>query len=112
MLRTPVLTLALGVLALPAIAATPESGTITDTQNMIEWTGGPYIVPNLTPTLPAEVSEEPVCVEGTPTCDVYRFEINLTNANLDDDQAILTVEWNDPIPDDANPAANLPDYDL
>lgn len=111
MRRRPLAVLLAAAFALPAAAADPASGTITDTQTSVEWTGGPYIVPNLTPAL-GEAFEDPVCEEGTETCDVFRFEINLTSANLDDDLMILTVEWNDSIPDDANPAANLPDYDL
>lgn len=110
MLRTPIFALALAVLALPAIAATPESGTITKEQKTVEWTGGPYIIPNLTPTL-GLADQPPVCEEGTELCDVFRFEVNLTGANLDEDAVVITVGWEDDgLP--STPAADTPDYDL
>ncbi len=112
MLRSPVLALTLGVLALPAIAATPESGAITDTQSSVEFSGGPYVFPNAT-NLVQNAGQETICEEGTETCDIFRFEVNLTTANVDDDQIVVTVGWNDSIPDDPTGSAPaLPDYDL
>lgn len=87
MLRTLALALALAVLAAPAIAADPENGKITEDQRTTEWSGGPFFVPNPYPTVPLE------CEEGTPICDVFRFEASLPNANLDDDVITITLGW-------------------
>jgi hypothetical protein len=104
-----------GLLALAAggaWAATPENGVITDTQTSVEFSGGPYAVPNVTNVL--QLAEgETVCEEGTPSCDVFRFEVNLADVNVDDDQLVITVSWDDSIPDaPADDAPKLPDYDL
>ncbi len=115
MLRNLLLFSALVLTALPSEAATPANGAITDSQTSIEFSGGPYVVPNVT-NIVQEAGEETVCEEGTPTCDIFRFEVNLTAANLDEDTIVVTVSWADSIPaPPANPedlVPELPDYDL
>lgn len=108
MIRNLWLLCALVVATEPLLAATPESGTITNEKPTLEWTGGPFLVPNLTPTL-GLVDQQPVCEEGTPTCDVFRFEVQLTSANLDDDTVVISVGWEGSI---NLVAATVPDYDL
>lgn len=101
--------LAACLLTVPAMAADPESGAITDAQTAVEWTGGPFFVPNLTPTL-GLAGLDPVCEEGTPTCDVFRFEVNLTTANVDDDSVVIRVGWDGAT--DIGGVVTVPDYDL
>lgn len=109
MLRNLLLISALVIAIEPLLAATPESGTITDSQKTVEWAGGPFIVPNVSPTL-GLADQEPVCEEGTEVCDVYRFEVNLSNANLDEDTVVVTVGWEGAT--DVGGLATVPDYDL
>lgn len=107
--------MSLAALLLPsAYAAEPASGTVTNDTPVAEWTGGPYIAPNLTPAVLGQVDMDAICEEGTPTCDVYRFEVNLSSVNPDDDYITITVSWNDTIPDDPihEQVGNMPDYDL
>lgn len=112
MLRNLLILSALVLIAMPLRAATPESGTINDTQSAIEFGGGPYVIPNLTNVLQL-ADQETVCVEGTPTCDIFRFEVNLTTANVDDDQIVVTVGWTDSIPSaPSGEVPEVPDYDL
>lgn len=108
MLRSTFTALGACFFALPAMAATPESAVVSDSQPSAEWSGGPYLTTNITPAVVGLIDEEPVCEEGTPTCDVFRFEVNLSNANLDDDQVVISVEWPDPVPQ----AQEVPDYDI
>jgi len=107
------LTSLLALMLPAAYAAEPASGTISDDSPSAEWTGGPFVVPNVTPLL-GVAEQDPVCEEGTPTCDVYRFEVNLSNADQDNDFITVTVVWADSIPDDPlhEQVGNFPDYDL
>lgn len=88
MLRIPFVALTACVLFTGAAgAADPESGKITEDQPTTEWSGGPVLVPNPYPTAPVE------CQEGTPICDVFRFEADLPNANPEDDLITITLGW-------------------
>src|SRR5690348_11593323 len=77
-----------------AYAADPASGTLNDTTSKIEWTGGPLFVPNQTNVVEA-ANQEPVCEEGTPLCDVYRFEVNASNLDSDNDEIHVSVGFDD-----------------
>ena len=111
MLRTPVIAVILGVYALPALAATPESGTISDSQTSIEFSGDPYVVPNTTNVL-QQADQQTICEEGTPTCDIFRFEVNLSDASVDDDTLVITVGWEDDVIPSTPSVPETPDYDL
>lgn len=86
----PVLAASAFLVSAVAPAATPPSGTVDDAHPSTTWTGGPYIFPNLSP----QTGGEPICEEFTVTCDQYRFEVNLSNADVDNDTVIVSVGWN------------------
>lgn len=75
---------------LPALAADPASGKISHAQPAAEWSGE-LLTPN-----PGGSDVPVICEEGTPTCDVYRFEAELPDANLDDDLITIKLEWSAP----------------
>jgi len=88
-------------------AATPESGAITVDQAKVEFSGGPFVGTNITPLVMGQAGENALCVEGE-LCDVFRFEVNLKKANLEDDIVMVSVEW----PDIDGVAAEVPDFDV
>src|SRR3954466_5442416 len=54
-----------------ADAATPTSGTLTDTSGAVTWTGGPFVAANVT----AQATGEPVCtVPGS--CDDFTLHVS------------------------------------
>lgn len=111
MLRNLLLVSALVFAASPSNAATPANGAITDSQTSVEFSGGPYLVPNVT-NIAQSADEETICEEGTETCDIFRFEVNLSDASVDDDTLVITVSWeNDVIPSTPS-VPETPDYDL
>jgi hypothetical protein len=73
-------------LAGPALAATPNSGTIDDTTHQLEWSGGPFVMANVTNLL-----GDPVCLDEEFTCDVYYLDVNLSNADIDDDLILVEI---------------------
>lgn len=77
---------ALGLLSTIALAADPESGKVDDASYTATWTGS-----FLTPNPSSDVDK--ICEEGTPTCDVYHFEVAVTDPNVDDDFITITAEW-------------------
>lgn len=95
------------LLAGAAGAATPESGTVSDTQHTVEWSGGPFVATNLTPLVLGLAGENALCIEGE-LCDIFRFEVNLSDADLENDIVSVSVEW----PDVDGVAAEVPDYDI
>jgi hypothetical protein len=74
------------LLTLPTHAADPDSGTINDSQHATEWSGM-FLTPN-----PGGSLLPVICEEGTPTCDVYRFEVNLSNVDLDEDFIVVEIQ--------------------
>ncbi|HEX6918809.1 MAG TPA: sialidase family protein [Actinomycetes bacterium] len=86
-----------GALAtLPADAATPASGSVSDTSTSTTWTAGPFAVANTTGTL-----GDPQCGSATP-CDDFQLGVSVP-AGYDTDHSLrIDVQW-------ANSAA---DFDL
>lgn len=76
-----ILALAALVAALPfgaAQAATPANGSITPDSRLLEFTGGPYVFPNVTSqTEITDVIGDPVCEPGTPVCDTFDLTLDL-----------------------------------
>lgn len=78
-------------------SATPGEGTVTDddpatarNESVTEWTGGPYIFPNITP----QTGEPAICADYTVTCDEYFFEVNLTQpVDVENDQVKVSIGW-------------------
>ena len=63
----------------PAVAATPESGTVSSTQRLASWTGGPFLALNPVVTTG--------CVADAPFCDTFALTIGQLDA-ADPDVAI------------------------
>src|SRR5438876_7790640 len=62
-------------LALLSFAATPSSGTLTDTSGPISYTAGPFFVANPTPIL--FVDQGPECFGSEQPCDDYALTVTL-----------------------------------
>ncbi|MGN6687050.1 MAG: sialidase family protein [Actinomycetales bacterium] len=85
-----------GLIALPADAATPASGSISDTSTSTTWTGGPFLVPNVTGT-----AGDVQCTAATP-CDDFGLTVTVPSGYDATHQVKVNIAW-------ANSAA---DYDL
>ena len=73
--------------SLPADAATPASGTVSDTSTTATWTAGPFLVPNVT-----GATGSVTCSAATP-CDDYTLTVS-TPAGYDaDHQLRIDVQW-------------------
>jgi hypothetical protein len=114
---------ALALLSIAVPAATPANGTVTDSTPTVEWTGGPFVVPNQTNVVEIDdlagnpVDQNSLCEEDTGlTCDIYRFEVNVSSIDPENDLVVIRVSWDnavtadDGLPDAAN--TSIPDYDL
>src|SRR4051794_11583959 len=81
---------------LPADAATPTEGTVTDTATSTTWSAGPFVAPNA-----SAQAGSPVC--GSPQlCDDYTLHVATPPGYGDAHQLAISVSW-------ANTAA---DFDL
>lgn len=61
-----------------AFAASPASATLTPDARTQAFTGGPYVIPNVTSqTEITDVIGDPVCVPGTPVCDTFDIKFDL-----------------------------------
>ena len=63
------------LLAMFSFAATPSSGTLTDTSGPISYTAGPFFVANPTPVI--EVDKGPECSGSAQPCDDYALTVTL-----------------------------------
>lgn len=100
MTKRNTLAAAAGMLALtlgPAQAATPASGSITPDTKVIDVTGGPYVIPNVTSqTEYIDLQGAPLCVPGSPICDAFDLKLDLpadwytTNPS---DVVTFTMTW-------------------
>jgi hypothetical protein len=91
-------TVALGTAAamVPAMAASPAGGSVSDTSTTATWTAGPFAVPNVTGT-----AGDVTCGAASP-CDDYKLSVGVP-AGYDADHSLrVDVKW-------ANSAA---DFDL
>lgn len=100
----------LGLAATAVAAAEPESGTLTDTSGPLQYTAGPFYVPNPTPDL-SLAGEEPICEPQLQNCDVYTLTVSLPENYADehpDDTILIRVGWTQIVasPDDQ------PDFDV
>src|SRR5437016_3534600 len=63
------------LLAMFSLAATPSSGTLTDTSGPLSYTAGPFFVANPTPIL--FVDQGPECNGSAQPCDDYALTVTL-----------------------------------
>ncbi len=82
------LILAAGCFAFLSFAATPPSGTLTDTSGPITYTSGPFLVSN--PTATAELD----CV--TLPCDDYGLTVNVPASFATTHNMVITTSWPNP----------------
>src|SRR5437899_9348286 len=66
---------AAGLLGMLSFAATPPSGTLTDTSGPVTYTAGPFFVANPTPVI--EVDSGPECNNPAQPCDAYALTVTL-----------------------------------
>jgi hypothetical protein len=66
--------LAAGTVAavVPAVAATPAGGTVSDAAATATWTAGPFAVPNAT-----GAAGDPMCDTAATPCDDYRLHVDV-----------------------------------
>ena len=71
-----------------ADAASPTSGTLTDTSGPVSWSGGPFVTPNAT----AQATGEPDCtVPGS--CDDFALHVSAPAGYDTDHQVEIKVGW-------------------
>src|ERR1043166_1555788 len=93
------------LLAMYSFAATPSSGTLTDTSGPLNYMGGPFFVANPTPIL--FVDQGPECFGSAQPCDDYVLTVTLpagyaaANPNA---SVKVTLGWTDA-------GGGAPDYD-
>src|SRR4051812_9597122 len=81
---------------LPAQAADPSSGTVSDSSTTVTWSAGPFATAN-----PTNAAGDPICNAATP-CDDYALHVSTPAGYGDGHQLAISVKW-------ANTAA---DFDL
>ncbi len=87
---------AAGLLGMLSFAATPPSGTLTDTSGPVTYTAGPFFVANPTPVI--EVDSGPECFGSEQPCDDYALTVTLPSgyAAAHPNAAIkVTMSWTD-----------------
>jgi hypothetical protein len=100
-IRTLRRSLALSLLALPAVAAADGAGTIDDANTSLTYTSPAYLFVNPLPFGAGAPEVGPFCEEGTPMCDTYRLTLNLSDefrAEAADEYVTLdiSVTFSDP----------------
>src|SRR5437764_7723036 len=94
------------LLAMLSFAATPSSGTLTDTSGPLSYTAGPFFVANPTPIL--FVDQGPECSGSAQPCDDYALTVTLPAgyAAAHPNAAVkVTLSWTDA-------GSGSSDYDL
>src|SRR6266571_1134830 len=94
------------MLAMLSFAATPSSGTLTDTSGPVTYTAGPFFVANPTPVI--EVDAGPECNNPAQPCDAYALTVTLPSgyAAAHPNAAVqVTMSWTDN-------GSGASDYDL
>lgn len=84
----------LGLLAAtfaPAFAATPASGTLTDTSQPVTYTAGPFLVPNVTDN----VNGTPICSATVPAeqCDTFALTVNVASTDANTKRVRVTISF-------------------
>jgi hypothetical protein len=76
-----------------ALAATPSSGTLTDGNPTVTYTGGPYAVSNATDQ--ANGNAYPTCDPIIPAeqCDMFTLTVNVAPGDLSTKQIRITISW-------------------
>src|SRR5690348_11886561 len=82
--------------AAPALAATPDSGSVSDTSTSVQWTAGPFAAPNVTGT-----TGDVTC--GPGLCDDFALHVSTPSGYGDSHQLTVKVGW-------ANAAADFDVY--
>ncbi|MEP6666138.1 MAG: CARDB domain-containing protein [Nocardioidaceae bacterium] len=78
-----------GGLALnPATASTPSSGTVSDSQTSQSWSGGPFVVPNVT----AQAGDQPIC-DTSEACDDFSLHVSTPAGYGADHNLQIKVGW-------------------
>src|SRR5260221_6225509 len=94
------------MLAMFSFAATPSSGTLTDTSGPQTYTAGPFFVANPTPIL--FVDQGPECFGSAQPCDDYALTVTLPAGYAAAHQSAavkVTMSWTDT-------GGGASDYDL
>ena len=73
-----------------AQAGTPSSGTLSPSNPLINYTGGPFAVSN--PSSPVGATP-PACAAGT--CDEFALHIDIPAGTLTSYSAVVTIDWTD-----------------
>ena len=84
---------------LPADAATPTEGSVSDTATSTTWTAGPFVAPNA-----SAQAGDPVC-GSEQLCDDYTLHVSTPPGYGDGHQLAISVSW-------ANTAADFDVYVL
>lgn len=71
-------------------AATPASGTVSDTSTTTSWTGGPFVAPNVT----GSVNTTPDCT-APQSCDDYKLTVTTPAGYGTDHSLKIDVKWPD-----------------
>ncbi len=77
-----------GVALSPANASSPSSGTVTPTQPSRQWTGGPFVVPNVS----AQAGDQPLC-DAPQSCDDYTLTVTTPAGYGDAHNLTVKVSW-------------------
>src|SRR5437899_6815551 len=94
------------LLAIFSVAATPSSGTLTDTSGPLSYTAGPFFVANPTPIL--FVDQGPECFGSEQPCDDYALTVTLPagyHTTYPNASVKVTMSWSDN-------GSGASDYDL
>src|SRR4051794_1007068 len=85
-------------LAHPADAATPTDGSVSDTSPSVQWTGGPFVAPNVT----GNALDAPDCTVPS-SCDDFTLGVDTPAGYGDTHTLNIKVSW-------ANTAADFDVY--
>src|SRR5690349_23206890 len=72
--------------AAPALAATPQSGSVSDTSTSVQWTAGPFAAANVTGT-----TGSVTC--GPQLCDDFALHVSTPAGYGDSHQLTVKVAW-------------------
>jgi hypothetical protein len=73
--------------ALPAEAADPSSGTVSDSSTSVSWSAGPFAVAN-----PTGAAGDPMC-DATTVCDDFALHVSTPPGYGDGHQLAISIEW-------------------
>src|SRR4051794_13718357 len=82
--------------AVPAEAADPSSGTVSDSSTSVTWSAGPFVTAN-----PTNAAGDPICNAATE-CDDYALHVSTPPGYGGSHQLGISVQW----------ASTAADFDL